>query len=225
MEKLTPQDLLGPLNDVEQKYAPKMLYIAGDRGLIKAAPRVAVIGSRKASSEGRQRAAAISKALVSEGITIVSGLAEGIDTAAHESAIRSNGRTIAVLGTPLDKVFPAKNRALQDEIMRLHLAISQYPSGASIQSKFFVLRNRTMALISHASIIVEAGESSGSLSQGWETLRLGRTLFLDESLAANPRLTWAKELIEYGARVLSQVEDVLEVLPATGASLDVDAAF
>ena len=88
---------------------------------------------------------------------IVSGLAEGIDTAAHTAAISRGGRTIAVLGTPLDQVFPRQNAALQDQIMREHLAVSQFPAGHPVQRKNFPLRNR-WALISDATVIIEAGK-------------------------------------------------------------------
>nr|MDG6935156.1 DNA-processing protein DprA [Nitrososphaerota archaeon] len=90
--------------------------------------------------------------------------------------------------------------------------ISQYPSGHITKPRDFVLRNRTMALVSDASIIVEAGESSGALSQGWETLRLGRPLFISKEIFAKS-LSWPKEMIKYGARKLESVDELLEALP------------
>ncbi|MEW5841517.1 DNA-processing protein DprA [Nitrososphaera sp.] len=211
---LTTGELLGrPLNDVEEKYAPKALYINGRMQIPLPRPRVSMVGSRKASPEGVDAAEKIAKTLAGRDVVIVSGLAEGIDTSAHEAAIAAGGRTIAVLGTPLNKVYPQKNFELQQEIMRDHLVISQYPLGHPTTPKDFVLRNRTMALISDATIIVEAGDSSGSLHQGWEALRLGRSLFIWQSILDNPKLTWPAKMLEYGAVELSDPEDVLDVLP------------
>lgn len=223
---LATEDLLGPLNDVEEKYAPARLYYAGDRSILDIGPRVSVIGSRKASATGLRHAREIAESLVHQGVVVVSGLAEGIDTVAHETAIRQGGRTIAVLGTPLDEFYPAKNRALQTRIMREQLAVSQFAPGSAVHRGNFPMRNRTMALISHASIIVEAGESSGSLHQGWEALRLGRSLVILKAVARNPDLTWPQKMVEYGAIVLdaSDVWQVVEMLPTPGGVLSLDAA-
>ena len=99
--------------------------------------------------------------------------------------------------------------------MREELVISQFPSGSPVQPKNFPIRNRTMALISDATVIVEAGEKSGTLHQGWEALRLGRLLLLMESVATNSELSWPAEMIRYGAQVLSRdnLEVVLEEMP------------
>lgn len=210
---LSAEELLGPLNTVEAKFAPKELHILGDPSLIHALPRVAIIGSRKASEEGLRRASRLARALVGERVAVVSGLADGIDTAAHTTAIQAGGRTIAVIGTPLDVAFPAKNRDLQSLIANEHLLVSQFGPGYPVTPKNFPMRNRTMALISHASVIIEAGETSGSLSQGWEALRLGRPLFLLQSIVDNKSLKWPKEMLDYGASVLTQPEDVLNVIP------------
>lgn len=213
--EVTLDELLGPLNEVEQKNAPARLFIVGNGRLFEAGPRVSVVGSRKASAEGLARTRSLTKALVKRGIVVVSGLAEGVDTAAHETALAEGGHTMAVIGTPLDKAYPAKNRALQDRLMREELVISQFPSGYPSQPKNFPIRNRTMALISEATVIVEAGEKSGTLHQGWEALRLGRLLFLMESVATDPAIAWPKEMIRYGAQVLSRenLEVVLDEMP------------
>lgn len=215
-QSISLQDLLGPLNEVEQKNAPKTLHMAGDTGILGEGARVSIVGSRKASPEGLRRASKLAGLLVGRGIVIVSGLAEGIDTAAHTAAINRGGRTIAVLGTPLEQVFPRQNAALQDQIMRDHLVISQFAVGQPVQRKNFPLRNRTMALISDATVIIEAGNTSGSLSQGWEALRLGRPLFLAKSVTEDPSLTWPAEMIHYGADVLSDhaIEEFFDSLPA-----------
>src|SRR5260370_8853537 len=162
-------------------------------------PRLAIIGSRKASGKSSDVAGEIAKTRVKKRVVIVRGLAEGIDTAAHRAAIESGGRTIAVLGTPLDRVYPQKNMELQQEIMRSHLAISQFPTGYAIEPGNFVMRNRTMALTANASVIVEAGETSGSLYQGWEALRLGRPLFIWTSLVHTPSLKCPAPIIRHAA--------------------------
>ena len=221
----TPADLLGNLNEVERKHAPDKLYTVGDVGLLRRGPRVSVVGSRKASEEGIRRARLITKALVGRHAVVVSGLAEGIDTVAHETAIELGGQTVAVLGTPLDKTFPAKNRPLQERIMREYLAVSQFPSGSPTHPSSFPMRNRTMALLTDATVIVEAGQKSGTLHQGWEALRLGRLLFLMESVATNPALSWPAEMIRYGAQVLARdnLDEALHYLPEL--SVDEEVAF
>ena len=178
------------------------------------APRVAVVGTRKPTVEGAARTRRLVGELVGRGVVVVSGLAEGVDTLAHVTAIERGGKTVAVLGTPLNEVYPAANRDLQESLARDHLIISQFPSGWPVQRKNFPLRNRTMALIADASVIVEAGDGSGTLSQGWEALRLGRPLFFLRSLLDVPNLRWPREMIEYGAAILESVEPLLDVLPA-----------
>jgi DNA processing protein len=212
---LTTEQLLGPLNEVEGKFAPKQLFTAGPMEIPLPRPRVAIVGSRKASSKGLDTATDIAQTLSKRGVIIVSGLAEGIDTAAHRATIQEGGHTVAVLGTPLDRVYPRKNTNLQQEIMTNHLAISQFPIGHSTQPKDFVLRNRTMALISNASIIVEAGETSGSLHQGWEALRLGRPLFIWKSIINDSSLNWPKRMMRYGALELTEPEQVADLLPSS----------
>jgi DNA processing protein len=212
---MNAEKLLGrALNNIEIKYAPKLLYIKGSMEIPLPCPRVSIIGSRKASPNGLAYAQKIAKTLVENQTVIVSGLAEGIDAVAHETAIAMKGKTIAVIGTPLNKVYPRKNFELQQEIMKNHLVVSQFPIGYPTTPKDFVLRNRTMALISDATVIVEAGDTSGSLHQGWETLRLGRPLFIWESVVKNTQLDWPKKMLEYGALELSNPVDVLEVLPS-----------
>jgi DNA processing protein len=209
-------ELLDALNDVERKHAPEMLYYRGDPKLFQKSPRVAIVGSRQPTPDGLRRAARLGRELVSQGAVIVSGLAEGIDTAAHLAAIESGGRTIAVLGTPLDKPYPASNRDLFERIAADNLVVSQFAPGSPVQPKNFPIRNRTMALIAHATIIVEAGEKSGTLHQAWEALRLGRPLFLLESITKRSDLQWPSEVRQYGAQVLSDAtfEDLVVQLPA-----------
>jgi DNA processing protein len=134
-----------------------------------------------------------------EGV-VVSGLARGIDTAAHLGAIQAGGRTIAVLGNPLSRFYPAENRELQLELMRDHLVVSQFADSRAGKGGF-VARNRTMALLSHATVIVAATENSGTRHQAWEAIRLGRAVFLHRTLFRQG-LTWAHKMLEeYNARL------------------------
>ena len=211
----TPEQVLGALTDVEQKNAPAQLFLAGDPNLLMQGARVSVVGSRAVSEAGVKRARILCRELVAHGITVVSGLAEGVDTIAHQTAIQCHGRTVAVIGTPLDSCYPAKNQALQDTLSREHLVVSQFALGSPFRRPNFPMRNRTMALLSDATVIVEAGEKSGTLHQGWEALRLGRLLFLMESVASDPNLSWTAEMIHYGAQVLTRdnLEVALDNLP------------
>lgn len=214
--RLTVEALLGrPMNDVEEKFAPSILYVKGTMPIPLPRPRVSIVGSRKASPKGLSEAGTVAKTLAEMEVVIVSGLAEGIDTSAHKAVIEAGGRTIAVLGTPLNKTYPQKNFGLQQEIMHHHLAISQFKIEHPTTPKDFVLRNRTMALISDATIIMEAQDTSGSLHQGWEALRLGRALFIWKSILNNTHLNWPRKMLRYGAIELSDPGDVLESLPSS----------
>jgi DNA processing protein len=211
----TPEALIGPLNEVERKHAPVRLFTAGNIGLLRDRLRVSVVGSRDATPEGLARARTLAGALAARDVVVVSGLAAGIDTQAHQAAVDAGGATIAVLGTPLDVCFPKENQALLDTIIENHLAVSQFATGSPFQKKNFPIRNRTMALLSDATIIVEAGEGSGTIHQGWEALRLGRPLFLLESLMKRGDLKWPVEMQHYGAEVLTKerLSVVLDNLP------------
>jgi len=209
----TVPELLGPQNELERKHAPERLFAAGDVELMRRGARVSVIGARKPTPAGLRRARKLAAELAWAGVIVVSGLAEGIDTAAHDSALAAGGRTIAVLGTPLDVCYPRQNRELQRRIMTEHLALSPFAPGSPVARKNFPCRNRVMALISDATVIVEANDASGALAQGWEAIRLGRPLFILESIVEAPDLTWPEKMLRYGARVLTSTRPLLDQLP------------
>jgi len=223
MKEMTAVEALGPLNEVEKKNAPPRLFVEGDESLLKEGARVSIVGSRDASEAGLRRARSLAKELAEHGVTVVSGLAKGIDREAHLGAIRNGGRTIAVLGTPLSECYPRENRELQEEIGREHVLVSQFAAKGG--RKNFPMRNRTMALISDATVIVEAQDGSGSLHQGWEALRLGRPLYLMESIVKNEAVNWPEEMLSYGAHVLTRegIAELIGILP--GASREELAAF
>lgn len=202
-------------NDVESKNAPDKLFVGGSLPTPLELSRVSIVGTRTPSKEGEELARKITEMLVRAGYAIVSGLARGIDTAAHNAAIGAGGQTVAVLGTPLDKTYPAENTRLQAEIMKRHLAVSQFPPGSHVAPGNFVRRNRTMAVISDATVIVEAGKSSGTQHQGWEAIRLGRDLFVSELVMGDRGNEWAQKMARYGAIKFSDPADMVEFLPPT----------
>lgn len=202
-------ELLGPQNELERKRAPERLFAAGDVELVRGSARVSVVGARKPTPAGLRRAHRLAVELAREGVVVVSGLAEGIDTAAHVGALAAGGRTVAVLGTPLDVCYPRQNGELQRRIMAEHLALSPFAPGTPVARKNFPYRNRVMALISAATVIVEANDASGALAQAWEAIRLGRPLFILASIAEAPDLAWPAKMLRYGARVLTNARPLL----------------
>ena len=181
-----PEEVLGPITDIEHRAAPPELYLRGDRTLLEVGPRVAVVGSRRASAQALEWTRLITQELVSREVTVVSGLAMGIDTVAHRTALDAGGRTVAVLGTGLDQYAVSANRGLQEEIGRRGLLVSQFREGSAPNRSHFPRRNKTMALLSDATLVVEAGENSGTRHQGWEAIRLGRpVLFLRKFLGGD----------------------------------------
>lgn len=180
---------------------------------------VAVVGSRKPTPEGVRRAAQIARELVQRDFTVVSGLAEGIDTAAHTSALKHGGRTIGVIGTPLGTYYPRNNRQLQEAIATEHLIISQVPVlrygvQAPPQNRlFFPERNVTMSALTEGTIIVEASDTSGTLTQARAALHQGRKLFILASCFERTDISWPAKFVEEGA---IKVEDPSVVWAALG---------
>lgn len=194
-------------------YPIKLLYFQGWWDLI-ATRSVAVVGTRKPSWEGVARARRLVRELVAEKFTIVSGLALGIDTVAHTTAIECGGWTIGVIGTPLSEVYPRENTELQARIANEFLLISQVPvwrysqQGPRGNRLFFPERNVTMSALSEATIIVEAGETSGTLIQAHAALEQGRKLFILDSCFQNSGLTWPERLANRGAIRVTEFGDI-----------------
>jgi len=195
----------------------ELLYFQGDWALTYT-PSVAVVGTRKPSDEGLAYAQKIARNLVADGYAVVSGLAEGIDTAAHEAAIEAGGHTIAVIGTPLGQVYPKSNSELQKRIADDHLLISPIPveryDAQTFKTNrfFFPERNKTMAALTQATIIVEAGETSGTLVQAREALKQGRKLFILESCFRRSDLTWPSRFESEGAIRVRSYADIRQQL-------------
>jgi len=179
---------------------------------------VSVVGTRVPSPEGLGRTRKLVKALVKDHFTIVSGLAKGIDRAAHGAAIDAEGQTIAVIGTPIHYAYPAENRTLQEQIARDHLLISQVPiirwhkQHPKQNRIFFPERNIIMSALTEATIIVEAGETSGTLIQARHAMRQGRKLFILESCFHNKSITWPQRFLEAGAIRVQEYSDIIRHL-------------
>jgi DNA processing protein len=197
----------------DARHPVEMLYYQGAWELVEARA-VAIVGSRKATEDGRRRAAILARELVRRDITVASGLAEGIDTAALNSALEHGGRTIAVIGTPLGTYYPKPNRALQEKIAREHLLISQVPvlryhRQAVPQNRlFFPERNITMSALTEATVIVEAGETSGTLTQARAALHQRRKLFILESCFQRGDITWPARFEAEGAIRVRTMDDI-----------------
>lgn len=174
---------------------PRINY-AGDLAVLKG-PSIAVIGARDASEGGKRRAYQLGKQLAERGVTVVSGLAAGIDRAALEGAIDVGGKVAAVIGTPIDAAYPAANKRLQELIASKHLLISQFANGSRVFPSNFPARNRTMAALTDASVIIEASESSGTLHQAAECKRLGRWLAIAQSMIHSGRAEWPNKFLSY----------------------------
>lgn len=212
VQELDTSAAFGDLTAENRLKAPPLLFVVGDVTLLRAPRRVAIVGSRDVSPEGQARARKLARLLAQAGVVVVSGLARGVDRAAHEAALAAGGRTIAVIGTSIEKAYPAEHADLQERIYREHLLVSQFPPSRKVFPSNFIERNRTMALLSHASVIVEAGDTSGSLSQAAETQRLGKALFIMKSVLDDTSLLWPPKFISKGAIALEDVSQVLDVL-------------
>lgn len=212
-----------PAKLLDAEHPSQMLYFRGNWELVDL-PGVAIVGTRNPSSEGEANAARIARALVRDGYTVVSGLAKGIDTAAHRAALEVNGRTVGVIGTPLFDHYPKENKDLQEQIAEGHLVVSQVPflryknQHYKANSLFFPARNVTMSALTKATIIVEAGNTSGTLVQAKAALAQKRRLFILDSCFRNSDLTWPEKFAKQGAIRARSVSEILEVLSADRAA-------
>ena len=184
------------------------LFYAGDLSLLQQ-PCVAIVGTRDVSEAGAKRTRRLARELVEAGVVVVSGLAYGVDTVAHTTAIEAGGHTIAVIGTPLDKASPAENKHLQEEIYREHLLISQFADGSRVFPSNFPQRNKLMATVTDATVVMEASDTSGTLHQAAECTRLGRWLFIAKSVVDDPSLEWPRKFLKYETCVpLTDLTDI-----------------
>lgn len=201
----------------------ELLYYIGNWELVDT-PCVAVVGTREPTEEGTATAQRIAKTLVKHGYTVVSGLAKGIDTAAHTAALEAGGRSIAVIGTSLFDAYPRENAPLQDRLANEHLVISQVPflrykrQHYKANRLFFPARNVTMSALTAATIIVEAGNTSGTLVQARAALAQQRKLLILESCFRKSELTWPEKYEAAGAIRVSKPSEIIRVLEDGAAS-------
>lgn len=179
---------------------------------------IAVVGSRKVSDDGIRRTRKLVAGLAERNFTIVSGLAEGVDTVAHTKALELGANTIAVIGTPLGHHYPKANRELQERIARDHLLISQVPllrysnQDWRINRGFFPERNATMSALTEATVIVEASDTSGTLTQARAALYQRRKLFILDSCFQRSDISWPQRFADQGAIRVKTLDDIYDVL-------------
>ena len=191
--------------------APPVLAVLGDASLL-AAPAVAIVGARNASAAGMRVAADLADSLAAKGLTIVSGLARGIDTAAHEGALRSGG-TIGVLPGGVDMAYPPENAALIARIAARGAVVSEAPLGTQPTNRHFPKRNRIVAGLSLGVVVVEAAHRSGTLITARLALEQGREIFAVPGSPLDPRCRGSNDLIRQGAHLTESAQDVLDHLP------------
>ena len=209
---LTSADARYPARLAEVPDAPATLHVRG--AVVDAdALAVAIVGSRRATPYGLEVAETLAADLAARGVTIVSGLARGIDSAAHRGALRVGGRTLAVLGSGVDLIYPPENRRLADEIAERGALLSQFAPGTPPLPQNFPARNQVIAALSLAVVIVEAAEKSGSLITARLAAELGREVLAVPGRITAPESRGANRLIQDGAHVAMGWEDVVAVLP------------
>jgi DNA processing protein len=190
---------------------PPLLYVKGRVDLL-AQPALAVVGSRNGSRQGEQNALAFASALSSSGLTVVSGLALGIDTAAHRGGLAGAGSTVAVIGTGPDRIYPARNADLAREIAAQGAIVSEFPVGTPALPANFPRRNRIIAGLSQGCLVVEAAERSGSLITARLAAEAGREVFAIPGSIHSPHSRGCHKLIKQGAKLVECAQDILEEL-------------
>jgi len=189
--------------------APIALYVAGDRGLL-ARTQLAIVGSRNPTPVGRETAHAFAHTLAQAGLVITSGLARGIDAAAHEGALDAGGLTLAVAGTGLDRVYPAAHRALAHRIVQQGALISEFPPGTPPRPENFPIRNRILSGLSIGVLVVEAAARSGSLISARLAAEQGREVFAIPGSIHSPLSRGCHRLIRQGAKLVETAQDIVE---------------
>lgn len=211
-ERIALGDARYPENLREITTPPERLYVRG-RFTEEDALAVAIVGSRAATSYGLAVAERLAADLAVRGVTVVSGLARGIDSAAHRGALRAGGRTIAVLGSGVDVIYPPENRRLAGEIASHGAVVSQFEPGTRPLSGHFPARNRVIAGLALAVVVVEAAEKSGSLITAGLAGEMGREVMAVPGLLTSAQSVGAHRLIQDGAALIQGWEDVVSQLP------------
>lgn len=211
MLTLSSSDIPDRLHAIAQP--PKQLYVEGDLSEILQAKTVAVVGSRKVSAYGRDVTKRLVTDLAEQGIAIISGLALGVDSIAHQAALDAGGRTVAVLPSPLEAIYPASHRQLAKRIIEQGGAlVTEYPAGTQTFPGNFVARNRIIAGLADATLITEAALKSGSLHTARFALEASRDVLAVPGNITSPTSEGTNNLIKRGATPVTSVDDVLLTL-------------
>ena len=209
-----PPDLL------QTEDPPLLLHVEGDLAALRHPLRLAIVGSRNPTAQGADNARAFAQALAGAGACIISGLALGIDAAAHEGALEVGGSTLAVVGNGLDQVYPRQHQALARRIAAQGALISEYPLGTPPLAPNFPRRNRIISGLSQGVLVVEAALQSGSLITARQAVEQGREVFAIPGSIHSPQSRGCHALIRQGAKLVESAQDILEELrcavPATG---------
>jgi DNA processing protein len=198
---------------------PPELYALGDVGLLRR-PQVAIVGSRHPTAAGQRIATQITRDLVAAGLAITSGLARGIDAAAHEAALAAGGATIAICGCGLDICYPREHRRLFDRIAQHGLLLSEFPPGTPPRAPHFPQRNRIISGLSRGVVVVEAAADSGSLITARRAALQGREVFAVPGSPLNPLAAGCLELLREGATL---VRGAADILPEIGICIEANA--
>ena len=228
---LTLADAAYPPQLLEIADPPILLYAKGRISLLAGAS-IAIVGSRNASDQGLANAEGFSVALTEAGLTVVSGLALGIDTAAHQGSLRAAAAaaanrdcaTVAVIGTGIDIVYPSRNRALAHAIAEAGCLLSEYPLGTPAIASNFPRRNRIISGLSRGVLVVEAAARSGSLITARMAVEQGRDVFAIPGSIHSPLARGCHQLIRQGAKLVESAQDILEELQGFAVSASADAA-
>jgi DNA processing protein len=199
--------------------SPKQLYVNGDPGVLHL-PAIAIVGSRNPTQGGLRNAFEFARHLGSRGFCIISGLAQGIDTAAHRGALDAGAATIAFLGHGIDIVYPAANRELAHDIARVGAIVSEFPIGTRPLKELFPQRNRLISGISFGTLVIEAARRSGSLITARLASEQGREVFALPGSIHNPLARGCHKLIQQGAKLVETADDIVaEIAPLAGHML------
>ncbi|MGO4543863.1 DNA-processing protein DprA [Paenibacillus sp. 2TAB23] len=216
---LTPYDAAYPQMLKEIAQPPWVLYVRGRLELLQR-PAIAIVGTRVPTAYGRQAAVSLAKELSRSGLTVVSGLAKGIDGKAHEAALGGAGGTIAVLPTPIDRCYPPENLSLFHSIAEQGLLVSETPIGTSLHPGQFHQRNRIIAALSVGTVVVEGATRSGSLITARHASDMSRELFAIPGPIYSPKSEGPNELIKRGeAKLITGMQDIIEELNWLPAAL------
>ncbi|MCM3131969.1 DNA-processing protein DprA [Paenibacillus polysaccharolyticus] len=209
IEVITYLDSNYPILMKETVQPPWVLYARGDSRLLHQ-PSIAMVGTRMPTVYGRKVGEKLAEQLSEAGLTIVSGLARGIDRVCHEAVLRTNGKTIAVFGTGVDMVYPPENTSLAEQIAETGLLLSEYPLGTRARQGLFPERNRIIAGLTLGTLVVEADIRSGSLITADAALEAGRDVFAVPGPITSPKSRGAHNLIRQGAKLVTCAADLLE---------------